>query len=61
MTWDSLPIIGRTPRLGNAYLATGHNMLGLSLAAATGRLLAELMHEHPLHLDPGAFSPARFN
>ena len=30
MTWDSLPIIGRAPGLANAYLATGHNMLGLS-------------------------------
>ena len=28
MTWDSLPVIGRTPQLENAYLATGHNMLG---------------------------------
>ena len=61
MTWDSLPIIGRTPRLGNAYLATGHNMLGLSLATATGRLIAELVHEQTPHIDPTAFSPTRFN
>jgi len=60
MTWDSLPIIGRTPRLENAYLATGHNMLGLSLAAATGRLITEIIHEQTPHIDPSAFSPARF-
>jgi len=60
MTWDSLPIIGQVPRLSNAFFATGHNMLGLSLAAATGRLLSELMLGNPPHIDPIAFSPVRF-
>ncbi len=60
MTWDSLPIIGRTPRLKNAYLATGHNMLGLSLAPATGRLVAELVTGSPPHIPSEPFSPTRF-
>lgn len=60
MTWDSLPIIGRTPRLSNAYLATGHNMLGLSLATATGKLIAEIIQDQPTHIDATAFSPDRF-
>lgn len=60
MTWDSLPIIGRVPRLANAWLATGHNMLGLSLAAATGRLIAELIGNQTSHIDPTAYSPERF-
>jgi D-amino-acid dehydrogenase len=60
MTWDSLPIIGQVPRLANAYLATGHNMLGLSLAAATGRLIAEMIQGDPTHIDATAFSPERF-
>jgi D-amino-acid dehydrogenase len=60
MTWDSLPIIGRTPRLANAWLATGHNMLGLSLATATGKLIAEMIQERETHIDPTAFSPNRF-
>jgi len=60
MTWDSLPIIGPVPRLANAYLATGHNMLGMSLATATGRLVAELMEGVSPHLDPAPFSPRRF-
>lgn len=60
MTWDSLPIIGRTPQLENAYLATGHNMLGLSLAAATGKLIAEIVQGRPTHIDAAAFSPGRF-
>ena len=60
MTWDSLPIIGRIPGLGNAYLATGHSMLGLSLAAGTGKLIAEIIQEQPTHIDATAFSPERF-
>ena len=60
MTWDSLPIIGRTPRLENVYLATGHNMLGMSLATATGKLIAELMSGQSTHIDPAPFSPQRF-
>ena len=60
MTWDSLPIIGRTPKLENVYLATGHNMLGMSLATATGKLIAELISHRAPHIDPAAFSPQRF-
>ena len=60
MTWDSLPIIGRVPRLENAYLATGHNMLGMSLAAATGKLVTEIVQRQTPHIDADAFSPARF-
>ena len=60
MTWDSLPIIGPTPELGNAWLATGHNMLGLSLAPATGRLLAEMIREEKTHIDAEAFQVNRF-
>ncbi|MEM6471012.1 MAG: FAD-dependent oxidoreductase [Planctomycetota bacterium] len=60
MTWDSLPIIGRAPKLSNATLATGHNMLGLSLAAATGRLVAEMLTGSDTHIDVEAFSPSRF-
>ena len=60
MTWDSLPVIGRVPGLGNAVLATGHNMLGMTLAPATGRLVAEMIGEESTHIDPAPFSPARF-
>ncbi len=60
MTWDSLPIIGRVPRFNNAFLATGHNMLGLSMATATGRLIAEMVQERPTHINARAFSPDRF-
>jgi len=60
MTWDSLPIIGQVPNLANAYLATGHNMLGMSLATATGKLIAEIIQARPTHIDASPFSPTRF-
>ncbi len=60
MTWDSLPIIGPVPGLGNALLATGHNMLGLSLAPSTGKLIAELVTGQRPHIDVAPYSPARF-
>jgi D-amino-acid dehydrogenase len=60
MTWDSLPIIGSIPSSKNMYLATGHNMLGLSLAPSTGRLIAELITDSPPHIDPAPYSPLRF-
>jgi D-amino-acid dehydrogenase len=61
MTWDSLPIIGRTANLSNALLATGHNMLGLSLAPVTGKAIADLVAERPTDLPLDAVSPARFS
>lgn len=60
MTWDSLPIIGPVPKLENALLATGHNMLGMSLATASGKLIAEFVLGQPRHIDVQAFSPLRF-
>jgi D-amino-acid dehydrogenase len=54
---DGLPAIGR---LGNAFVATGHAMKGVSLAPITGRLVAQLVAgEQPDHdlapLDPNRF------
>ena len=41
-------------------IAAGHNMLGLSMAPATGKLVAELMDGRPPHIDPAPYSPGRF-
>jgi D-amino-acid dehydrogenase len=60
MTWDSLPIIGRLPKLANAFVAAGHNMLGLTLAPVTGRLIAELVTGQTPHLDVAPYSVERF-
>lgn len=61
MTWDSLPVIGPVPGLDNSYLATGHNMLGMSLAAATGKLITEMVRGTQTHIDARPYSPQRFH
>ncbi len=60
MTFDDLPIIGRSPRHPNLMLATGHGMMGVSMSAITGRLVADLICEREPCLDPAAYSPRRF-
>jgi D-amino-acid dehydrogenase len=42
MTPDGTPVVGAT-RLPNLYLATGHGTLGWTMAAGTGRLMADVM------------------
>ncbi|MBS7456457.1 FAD-dependent oxidoreductase [Coralloluteibacterium stylophorae] len=60
MTYDDLPLLGRAPRWDNLWLATGHGMLGMSMSAATGRLLADLVTRRAPILDPSPYDPARF-
>jgi D-amino-acid dehydrogenase len=59
MTADGLPLVGPAPALPNVYVATGHGMLGVTLAPATAALLAPLVLEgrKASELDP--FTPAR--
>ena len=60
MTYDDLPVIDRTGRFQNLFLATGHGMLGVTTAPATGKLVAELICGQPPHIDPSPFSVGRF-
>jgi D-amino-acid dehydrogenase len=60
MTYDGLPIIDRAPAAGNVLIAAGHNMLGLSMAPATGKLVAELLSGDQPHIDPGPYALGRF-
>ena len=59
-TPDGLPVIGRAPGVENLVLATGHAMLGITLAPVTGEIVAGLVAgEPPRHaLEP--FRPGRF-
>lgn len=60
MTYDSRPIIDRSPAWSNVWIAAGHNMLGLSMAPATGRLIAELINGEPPHIETRPYSANRF-
>ena len=59
MTPDGIPIIDRSPALNNVLLAAGHNMLGLSMAPATGRLIAEMLAGKAAHLDLSPYAVRR--
>ncbi|MEM9701237.1 MAG: FAD-dependent oxidoreductase, partial [Planctomycetota bacterium] len=66
MTPDGVPLIGPAPggrdgRADNLYVAAGHNMLGLSMAPSTGRLIAEMVTNAAPHLDPTLYDPQRFS
>jgi D-amino-acid dehydrogenase len=39
---DGLPYLGRTPHFDNVIIATGHGMLGISLAPITGKIVSRL-------------------
>ncbi len=60
MTYDSLPIIDRSPSLQNLWIAAGHNMIGLSMSTGTGKLIAEMMSGDKPHIDPTPFRVTRF-
>jgi D-amino-acid dehydrogenase len=60
MTWDDLPVIGRAPRLRNLVIASGHGMLGVSMAPVTGMLVRDLLLGRAPALDLEPLSPARF-
>lgn len=59
MTCDGLPIIDRVPAGENVVVAAGHNMLGLSMATATGKLVAEMLAGTTTHIDPSPFKLGR--
>ncbi len=59
MTPDDLPLIGRAPRLSNLVLATGHNMLGTSMALGTARIVADLVAGVAPPVDIRPFAPER--
>jgi len=60
MTYDGVPIIDRSPSMENVWIAAGHNMLGLSMSPATGKLIAELIGGREPHVDPHPYRVSRF-
>ena len=57
---DFRPAIGRAPRLANVYCGYGHQHVGLTLATATGRLIARQMAGEELPETLQACDPGRF-
>ena len=60
MSVDEIPIIGASKRWSNLWLATAHGMLGVSMSAATGELVASMLTGTPSAIDAAPYAPARF-
>lgn len=58
---DSLPVIGRVPRIDNAWLAFGHGHVGMCGAASTGREVAHLVAGRTPQVDLAPFRAERFD
>lgn len=59
-TPDGMPYVGKSSQLTNLYVATGHGMMGLSMGAATGKLISQLLTQQKPHIDLQAFRLDRF-
>jgi len=59
MTPDGTPIVGPT-RLDNLLLATGHGTLGWTMAAGTGRVIADLVSGRKPQIDVSGLGMARY-
>jgi D-amino-acid dehydrogenase len=57
---DGLPYLGRTKRYDNLTIATGHAMMGVSLAPITGELAAQLLMNERVAIDLQLLDPDRF-
>ena len=59
MTPDGTPILGET-RYHNLHLSTGHGTLGWTMAAGTGRVMADLLAGNKPQIDMKGLTMARY-
>ena len=57
---DSLPVIGESQKCKNVYYAFGHQHLGLSLGAITGKVIQSLIENKRSNINIDPFNPYRF-
>ena len=57
---DSLPIIGRSQKNKNVIYAFGHQHIGWTLGAVTGKIVDSLSRDQIPNIDISAYSPSRF-
>ncbi|MER9076727.1 FAD-binding oxidoreductase [Mesorhizobium sp. M0904] len=56
---DQLPMIGAAPNHRGLWFNFGHGHWGLTLGPASGKLLADMIDNRPLAVDPAPFAPLR--
>ncbi len=57
---DSLPMLGHIDQEKRVFLAFGHQHLGLTAGAKTGRIVTDLIMEKNINLDVLSYRPDRF-
>lgn len=58
---DSLPVLGKVPKMPGLYLAFGHGHFGMTGSPPSARLLSELINDKPPTIDPSPYSCTRFS
>jgi D-amino-acid dehydrogenase len=58
---DGIPYVGGVPAAGNLLVATGHAMMGLSLAPVTGRIIGDLLADESPFRSISGMAPSRFS
>ncbi len=58
---DGMPYIGEIKTQNGVFIASGHAMMGLSLAPATGRVIADCILKRKELVDCTLFDPHRFD
>lgn len=57
---DDLPVLGRAPRYPDVYFAFGHGQVGLTDAALSGQVVADLVAGRPPALELAPYRAERF-
>ncbi len=57
---DSLPLIGTNDSSGKSYSAFGHQHVGLTAGAKTGRIIADLIDGKTPNIDLAPFDPRKY-
>ncbi|WP_192347086.1 FAD-binding oxidoreductase [Algoriphagus sp. Y33] len=58
---DGLPYIGFAPGYSNVLVNSGHSMMGISLAPASGKIISELHRQKDTTLELTGFEVGRYN
>ncbi|MDZ7614146.1 MAG: FAD-dependent oxidoreductase [Flavobacteriaceae bacterium] len=61
LSFDGLPYIGKSDRCKNLTVASGHAMMGWSMATATGKLVSEIISDKKTSLNIAPFAVDRKN
>uniref|UniRef100_UPI0025ED2D02 FAD-dependent oxidoreductase n=1 Tax=Algoriphagus sp. TaxID=1872435 RepID=UPI0025ED2D02 len=57
---DGLPYIGFAPGYSNVMVNSGHSMMGISLAPASGKIISELLQHKDSSIEISGFEVGRY-